>query len=236
MTFFVLYYITSHFAVPNSDGYHTIQFDWNEATADTAFNFLSSKVLGTLKRKGMSCYMRNALKSLMKSIGDPKNVDAVYFSALCGAGDTKAFNNSASNVVLKRHFESAFQKHRVDLAKAMTTYVVSHPVKLYAQDPHRLPQDLLPSHGEVNALARMVVLMSEPEVQTMWDAVANESRHRENVDNPVATLRARNDEIETQLLQNYFNSVNYKAPNAVNLAAFKGATSPPPRMLFSLLD
>jgi hypothetical protein len=223
MTFFVLYYITSHFAVPNSDGYHTIQFDWNAATADTAFNFLSSKVLGTLKRKGMSCYMRNALKSLMKSIGDPKNVDAVYFSALCGAGDTKAFNNSASNVVLKRHFESAFQKHRADLAKAMTTYVVSHPVKLYAQDPYRLPQDLLPSHSEVNALARMVVLMSEPEVQSMWQEVVNESRSRESIDNAAASHRARTDAIETRLLDEYFNCVAYTAPNAVNLSNFKGA-------------
>ena len=219
-------------AVPNSDGYFTIQFDWNAATADTAFDFLTSKVLGTIKRRGMACYMRFALKALCKCMEGPnskggsavKSNEATYFSALLGAGDAKALANSASNKDLKRHFDAAFHKHHVDFAIAMLTYVSCHPVKLYAQDPGKLSCDLLPSHGDVNALARMVVLMSEPQVQPMWDAVANESRMRENVDNPAATLRARNDEIETQLLQHFFNDVSYKAPNAVNLSAFKGAT------------
>ena len=228
-----------HSAVPNSDGYFTIQFDWNAATADTAFNFLTSKVLGTIKRRGMACYMRFALKALCKcmegsnSKGAVKSSEATYFSALLGAGDAKALANSASNKDLKRHFDAAFHKHRVDFAIAMLTYVSSHPVKLYTQDSGKLPCDLLPSHGDVNALARMVVLMSEPQVQPMWDAVANESRLRENVDNPGATLRVRNDDIETKLLQVFFNDVSYKAPNAVSLSAFKGATSNHPPGCYS---
>ena len=189
----------------------------------------------------MGCYLRHALGSFAKLLPDSQH--AAYFGGLLKAGQ-KATTNAETNKVLKRHFEDAFGASNKGLVDAMISYVASHPVRLYAtrneaDDGHLIPKKHLPQHGDINALARVIVLMSEPmvhnpsplllfckifiivyQVQDMWHAVANESRDREAIDSALANRKVVNEVIETSLLTNYFNSAAYTAPNTVNLSPY----------------
>ena len=220
------------FSAQSEDGTISISFDWNEATADTAFKFLTSKMLGTKRTRGMTNFLRHALKCFTKS--SPTSNESAFFKGILGAGNSKALIES--NLVLKRHFVSAWSLHHKDVVKAMTAYIITNPVQfhkpLVASSGEGVPQSLLPRHGEVNALARMVVLMSEPSTQQSWQEVANELRTRSASDHPEETLRARNDALEGHLLNEFYNNKAYIAPNSVNMTEFSSSivvdpTAPP---------
>ena len=58
----------------------------------------------------------------------------------------------------------------VNITVVMQLYVTSSPVKLYhvrneAEDGRLIPLAHVPQHGDINAMARVIVLMSEPTVQ-----------------------------------------------------------------------
>jgi hypothetical protein len=153
--------------VANNDGTFTISFEWSAATGDTAFNFLTTKQLGTASRRGMGCYLRAALKSLVKL--RPSAQHSAYFSGMLKS--QKNLSNAGKNLECKRHFLEAFAQSRVGLVDAMIAYMPGHPAKFYAvrcieaDDGRLIPHNHLPTHGDINTLARVCVLMSEPQVQ-----------------------------------------------------------------------
>ena len=156
------------FAVAHDDGTFTVSFDWSNATADTAFIFLTSKELGTAKRRGMGCYLRHALQSFVKL--RPSSSHSIFFSGLLQLkGTQKALASAGTNKELKRHFAEAFAVSQSGVIAAMQAYVTSHPVKLYAvrneaEDGNLIPLSHMAQHGDINALARVIVLMAEPTV------------------------------------------------------------------------
>ena len=174
----------------------------------------------------MTYYLRHALKFFK----NPKtaNVDADargFFSALLTPHNTNAVSTAAKNVVFKTKFVAAFQATRQEFTNTMTAYCSANPVYLHqikpaASDGDGLPRKLLPAHGDINALARVCVLMSLPEAQAMWNHISNEGRGRVNIDDPRAKLVATNEEVETQLLNKYLNSPSFTAPNTVSLAPY----------------
>ena len=220
-------FIHIHFTEANGDGTFTIKFQWEEANADTAYTFLTSNILGTMKKRGMGCYLRHALKMLVKAVGSNKTEHSTFFEGLLRAGQgQKALSNAAKKgTELKRHFKAAFDSSRSYFVHAMNTYVLGQPVKLYmslepSDDGRLIPQAHLPSHADINALARLIVLMSDPQAQPMWHTIANEDRSRAGIDNPAASMVAVNEKIELQLLDTFFNHSDYKAPHSVNLSPY----------------
>lgn len=207
----------------NGDGTFTIKFDWSTATAETSMTFLTSKILGTVKKRGMGCYLRHALKILSKV--KPPTAQSLFFQGLLKAGQKALANAANKGTELTRHFKTAFDSNKELFVRAMTTYVLGQPVRLYScehpsDDGRLIPQNHLPKHQDLNALARVIVLMSDPEVQTLWHSISNEDRTRQAVDDRNATRAVTNDKLETQLLDDYFNNSTYKAPHSVNLSPY----------------
>jgi hypothetical protein len=160
-----------HFTEPNGDGSFTIKFDWEQANADTAYTFLTSNILGTMKKRGMGCYLRHALKTLVKMAGSTTTDASNFLSGLlkAGPGQKTLSNAGKKGTDLKRHFKIAFDSSKITFGPAMAEYVLSHPVKLYksldpSDDGRFIPINHLPQHADINALARVIVLMSDPQV------------------------------------------------------------------------
>jgi hypothetical protein len=117
----------------------------------------------------------------------------LFFAGLLSSRNAKALAGAQGSADFKRHFTSAWAQHRETICGPMNSYVNIHPLKLYHvqntdEGDHLIALNLLPKHGDINALARVVVLMSEPEVQNLWQLIANEDRSREACDNPEAKL------------------------------------------------
>lgn len=207
----------------NSDGSSSVRFDWNTATAEDAISFVTSKVLGSPSRKGMGSYLRQILKVLQKLM-EPSSAEYSFFAGLLQSGN-KGLASVENNRDFRRHFITAWDRKKAEAARAMILYSTSHPVCLYLERRQGLPENLKPRHGEIDALARVAVLMSYPEVQSMWQEVANESRKRSGTDNPDERLTARNEAIEMALLTNYFNNPVFTAPCSVSLAPYTTTVS-----------
>jgi hypothetical protein len=186
--------------------------------------FLTSKILGTVKKRGMGCYLRHALKTLSKV--KPATAQSSFFDGLLKAGQ-KALGNAANKgTELTRNFKVAFESNQDTFCSAMSAYVLGQPVKLYSSqhttdDGRLIPVNHLPQHQDLNALARVIVLMSDPEVQTQWHTIANEDRSRQGVDDRNASRTATNEKLETELLDKYFNNSSYKAPHSVDLSPYE---------------
>lgn len=182
-------------AAPNGDGTFNINFDWDKADADTAHNFLTSNILGTVSKRGMGNYLRHALKTLVKIAGNQKTEQSLFFDGLLKAG-AKALSNAAKKGTdLKRHFKIAFDSSKLTFVPAMVEYVLSHPVKLYqsldpTDDGRLISINHLPQHADINALARVIVLMSDPQVLVPY---THSTLHHHNVSFylPGATTLAR---------------------------------------------
>ena len=58
------------------------------------------------------------------------------------------------------------------------------------------------------------------QAQAMWHTIANENRDRVAVDDAHSSRSNVNEEIELNLLSNFFNHKDYTAPHAVNLASY----------------
>jgi hypothetical protein len=219
-------------AVPNEDGTFTIKFVWETASAESALKFLTSKILGTQKRRGMGCYLRHLLQAFVKQLG-PESVQKSFFAGLLSSRNAKALAGAQGSLDFKRHFTSAWSQLRDSISGSMNSYVNIHPVKLYHvhntdEGDRLIPQNLLPKHGDINALARVVVLMSEPEVQELWQLIANEDRSRAACDAPEASLVQTNERLELELLTNFFNCAKYKAPHSVRLHPYSVAIAVDP--------
>lgn len=160
--------MSSHvLSAPNGDGTFTIKFDWSTATAETSLNFLTSKILGTVKKRGMGCYLRHALKTLSKV--KPATPYSLFFEGILKAGQKALGNAAQKGTELKSHFKTGFESNKELFVRAMNTYVLGQPVKLYAckhpsDDGRLIPLNHLPQHSDLNALARVIVLMSDPTV------------------------------------------------------------------------
>ena len=203
-------------AVANDDGTFTVTFALETATADSAFRFFTTKMLGTHCRRGMACYLRSLLKLFVKTMAasSPNSPARLFFAGLLSSRGPKALASAQGTADFKCHFTSAWTQHRDSICDTMNSYINGHPLKVYQvhntdEDPHLIPQHLLPKHGDINALARVVVLMSEPEVQKLWDEIANEDRSREAIDSHNAQLVVKNERLETELLDKFFNSAVY---------------------------
>ena len=163
--------MSSHvLSAPNGDGTFTIKFDWSTATAETSLNFLTSKILGTVKKRGMGCYLRHALKTLSKV--KPATPHSLFFEGILKAGQKALGNAAQKGTELKSHFKTGFESNKELFVRTMNTYVLGQPVKLYAcnhpsDDGRLIPLNHLPQHSDLNALARVIVLMSDPTVQAI---------------------------------------------------------------------
>jgi hypothetical protein len=153
------------------DGSFKIKFQWESATAETALTFLTSGILGTQAKRGMGNYLRHALKTLVQlTEKDPAaQPSSLFFAGLLNAGQKAISSSHHRDVEFKQHFKTAFDACKAALATDMNKYVLSYPVKLYmttndADDARLLPTRHLPQHSEINALARVVVLMSDAQV------------------------------------------------------------------------
>jgi hypothetical protein len=207
----------------NPDGSSSVHFDWNAATAEVAMSFVTSKVLGSPGRKGMGAYLRQVLKVFQKFLHSSSNEHS-FFTGLLQSGN-KALASVDNNRDFRRHFTAAWELKKTEARQAMILYSTSHPVCLYLERRQGLPENLKPRHGEIDALARVAVLMSYPEVQSMWQEVSNESRKRSGQDNPDERLTAKNESIEMALLANYFNNSAFTAPYSVSLAPYTTTVS-----------
>ncbi len=141
---------------------------------------MTSSILGTLKKKGMGTYLRHALKTFVKiskkkTGPNPRDPVSLFFEGILRAGaGQKAIGNAAkgNNAEFKGHFTASFDTHKDVFIHEMNMYVLGHPVKLFTSHhetetggrSHLFPAHHLPQHSDINALARVVVLMSEPEV------------------------------------------------------------------------
>jgi hypothetical protein len=202
----------------NSDGSSSVHFDWNAATAEDAMSFVTSKVLGSPSRKGMGSYLRQILKVLQKLM-EPSSGEHSFFAGLLQAGN-KGLASVENNRDFRRHFIAAWDRKKAEAVRAMSFYSTSHPVCLYREGRQGLPENLKPRHGEIDALARVAVLMSFPEVQPMWQEIANESRNRSALDHPDERLVEKNEAIEMVLVKNYFNNAAFTAPCQLSLAPY----------------
>ena len=129
-------------------------------------------------------------------------------------------SSRTNNRDFRRHFIAAWDRKKAEAVRAMSFYSTSHPICLYREGRQGLPENLKPRHGEIDALARVAVLMSFPEVQPMWQEIANESRNRSALDHPEERLVEKNEAIEMVLLKNYFNNAAFTAPCQVSLAPY----------------
>ena len=207
----------------NSDGSSSVHFNWNAATAEDAISFVTSKVLGSPSRKGMGSYLRQILKVLQKLM-EPSSGEHSFFAGLLQSGN-KGLASVESNRDFRRHFIAAWERKKAEAAQAMILYSTSHPVCLYLERRQGLPENLKPRHADIDALARVAVLMSYPEVQSMWQEVANESRKRSGTDNPDERVTVKNEAIEMALLTDYFNNPVFTAPCGVSLAPYSTTVS-----------
>jgi hypothetical protein len=190
----------------------------------------------------MGSYLRHALQAFMKL--QPTAQYSSYFGGLLKAGH-KSITNAGNNKDLKLFFAQAFLQSKKDITSTMELYVTSHPVKLYdvrndAEDGRLIPLAHVPQHGDINALARVIVLMSEPKVQfrstfpsllsfmlipviqaqQMWHTIANENRSRAAIDDEASKRANVNEAIELILLNDFFNNPAYTAPHTVNLSTY----------------
>ena len=161
---------STYFYSPDAtgDGSFKIKFQWESATAETALTFLTSGILGTQSKRGMGNYLRHALKSLVK-LTDKDSPAQLFFAGLLNARQKAISSSHHKDVEFKRHFKTAFDACKAGFISEMNKYVLVNPVKLYmttndADDCRLLPIRHLPQHSEINALARVVVLMSDPQV------------------------------------------------------------------------
>ncbi len=115
----------------------------------------------------MGSYLRFALQALVKL--QPAANYSSYFCGFLKAG-TKIVSNAGSNKDLKLKFVEAFAASKAQITEAMKVYLTGHPVKFYhvrneTDDGRLIPMAHVPMHGDINAMARVIVLMSEPTVQ-----------------------------------------------------------------------
>jgi hypothetical protein len=72
------------------------------------------------------------------------------------------------------------------------------------------------------------ILMTVLQAQEMWYTIANENRSRAAVDDAASSRANVNEEIELNLLNNFFMNKHYAAPHSVNLASYaRGVTLDP---------
>ena len=213
-------------ALPN--GTILVEFAWKTSTPSTAWDFLSNHNHGKQHKRGMTFFLRHAMQLFVQPATTISDELRGFFTALLTPGQPKMFVKPDTNIILRQKFlAAAHECVWEDFTDRMHLYCVANPVFRHkaqpteeAAGPNKLPQHLLPSHGDINALARVVVLLSFPEAQPVWNRIANESRSREAVDNPAANLVAVNEEMEMQLLNSYLNSATFTAQHSVSLAPY----------------
>jgi hypothetical protein len=117
----------------------------------------------------MGHYFRHALKTFTTLPGQQNTAQSQFFSGLLKAGPKAVTTASKKSADLKRHFKTSFDASKVSFVAKMKAYIIKSPVRLYTshndKDDNRLiPTHHMPQHGDINALARVIVLMSEPAV------------------------------------------------------------------------
>ena len=229
-------------AKPASDGTILLQVNWKDVTPQELWSIMTNPQYGRSCAVGMSTHLRHAIK-MMKDCDNVPPESSGFLSAIVAPGNTKSLNNPDKNVQLKEHFEKACGVARSFVMQKMAEYCAGHPIHVYktAARPSNctspppfvafimaftrvsaaLSQELLPTHSDINAWARLIVVMSEPSAQQVWGDLANELRTRAGSgDDRQQSLAVRNVDLETLILSEYMNNASYTAPHFVCLDPF----------------
>jgi hypothetical protein len=165
----------------------------------------------------MTYYLRRTLRFLSKHHAVSAKAQG-HFTALLGKGNTKATSSSHSNMVTKNFFIESCGLTEVmqGVVKDLKEYCAGSPIYSYAPkraDGDTLSLCVLPSHSDINASARVIVLMSETDAQPLWAQLSNELRTRASQDDSSQSLAVRNLSLEEQLMKEFFNNDSWKAPS-----------------------
>jgi len=213
----------------NANGQVRVTFEWARANASSIWNFLTHANFGSIAQRSMKYYFRHAIQTLLLPQASTTQEANGYFKGLLTTGQHKVLDKPERNEQLKSFFLASATASLQFLVNRMHLYcnknqVYQHAPILPQPTADGLPRHLLPNHGDINDLARVVVLMSLPSVQPTWNQVANESRLREGVDNHASSLQVVNEALETELLH-VLNSPAFDAPHTVDLTAYAASVA-----------
>jgi len=60
--------------------------------------------------------------------------------------------------------------------------------------------DLLPSHGDVDSWARLILLLVDTGAQPLWNAAANPSQARDATDDPELSIQQYTQKVEQKIM------------------------------------
>lgn len=182
----------------------------------------------------MTYYFRRTLRYLSKHDAVSDKAKG-HFTALLGTGNTKAISSCHSNVVTKNFFTECCGVHAVmqGAVKELSEYCAGHPIYSYKTkkgNGDTLSECFIPSHADINASARVIVLMSATEAQPLWAQLSNELRCRSSQDDNSQSLAVRNLELENELMTRFFNNDTWSAPSTARsvMAAYSFAVDVDP--------
>jgi hypothetical protein len=205
------------------DGKILLTCNWDVQTPQAIWDLLTSEGHGTATRAGMTSFFRHVVKFL--SVNTVIDADNKQFFGLLLQTD-KALNakQAKANVPFKSHFLKAAADDALGIRLCCSTYNASRPVYWHPRKAARakdtLNKELLPSHGEVDAWCRLILLLVHPNAQALWHAAANPSTNRAAHDDPSLGLTQYTEKVEQKIMDEYFNHISFTAPHAVNLSPY----------------
>lgn len=209
--------------VRDDEGHLHLKCDWSVQTGNMLWTLLISESLGPASGKGMTYFLREIVKCL--SCASKTSADAKAFFLVI-LKQKKCFSGKAAgaNKDFKVHFISAADSDIVKTREHCKEYVVVNPIYWHrakvsvAKD--RLNEDLLPAHGDVNSIARLLVLLVDSAAQPLWHGAANPETARASFDDKDLALAIVTERIEQKIMDDFFNNITYKAENSVSLSVY----------------
>ena len=206
------------------DGKILLTCNWDVQTPQAIWDLLTSEGHGTATRAGMSTFFRHVVKFLSSNTvikSQDKDFCVLVLQQSKGLDARKA----RGNTTFRSHFLQAAADDEVGIRHCCRKYNASNPLYWHnrkaAQAKDTLNKDLLPSHGEIDAWCRLILLLVHPDAQALWSAAANPSTTREAHDDPDLALTQYTEKVEQRIMDEYFNNMMFTAPHTVNLGPYE---------------
>jgi hypothetical protein len=181
------------------DGKILLTCNWDVQTPQAIWDLLTSEGHGTATRAGMTSYFRHVLKFLSgNTVIDAESKQ--FFGLLLQTDKGLNAKQAKTNQPFKSHFMRAAADDVFGIRLCCSKYNASRPVYWHprkaAQAKDTLNKDLLPSHGDVDAWCRLILLLVHPNAQALWHAAANPSKSRAAHDDPSLGLTEYTEKVE----------------------------------------
>lgn len=205
------------------DGKILLTCNWDVQTPQAIWDLLTSEGHGTATRAGMTTFFRHVVKFLSSNTVI-KSQDKQFCVLVLQQSKGLDARKARGNTTFRSHFLQAAADDEVGIRHCCRKYNASNPLYWHhrkaAQAKDTLNKDLLPSHGDVDAWCRLILLLVHPNAQGLWSAAANPSTNRAAHDDPDLGLTQYTEKVEQKIMDDFFNHVSFTAPHAVNLAPY----------------